>query len=501
MADICLKMKNIRKSFPGVLALNKVSFDLIPGEVHSLVGENGAGKSTLMKVLGGAYIPDSGEMEIFGQTADIRFPADSMNLGISIIYQEFNLVPTLSIAENMFLGKERVKNKLGALNRREMEEEAAKVLSRLGMDHLDCSTRVSSLSVAQQQLVEIGKAIFNNARILVMDEPTAVLSINETESLFSLMRELKAEGIAIIYISHRLEEVLDLSDRITVLRDGEVICTMDNHDHQILEDDLVTNMVGRQLSDIFPLRPENASDKTVLEVEQLSKEDHFEDISFYVKEGEIVGFSGLVGAGRSEIMRALSGFYGYDKGCIYLNGDQISIRDTEHAISQGIVLVPEDRKREGLVLKMSLGENITLPNMKKISSWGHIKKSSKNKMINHYLEKLQVRPLLPDRAVKNFSGGNQQKAVIAKWLATNPKVIIFDEPTRGVDIGAKVEIYKLIDELARNGAAIVFISSEQMEVLGMCDRIYTVFDGKISSEFSRAEATQENLMRASAGIN
>ena len=500
MSSFCLQMEGISKRFPGVRALNAVDFDLLPGEVHALVGENGAGKSTLMKILGGAYIPDGGCIRIDGKDVQIKSPSNSMAMGVSIIYQEFNLVPSLSVAENMFLGKEKVKGKSPSLDRRSMEEAAAGVMARLGMKDVDCSKPVRTLSVARQQLVEIGKAVFNNARILVMDEPTAVLSRRESESLFRLIEDLKAEEIAVVYISHRLEEVLALSDRITVLRDGEVVTRFDNHEKQVSEDDLVSNMVGRELKDIFPERSDVLSGEKVLEVDSLAKTGLFSDVSFSVSSGEIVGFSGLVGSGRTEIMKSLSGFYGWDSGAVFLDGKAVVLKDTARAISRGIVLVPEDRKQEGLILKMTLGENMVLPVLKSLSSYGHILKKTRKKLIEEYLEKLRIRPALPRRQINHFSGGNQQKTVIAKWLATEPRVIIFDEPTRGIDIGAKVEIYKLIDELARRGTAIIFISSELMEVMGMCDRIYTVYNGTISGEFSREGATQEELMRAASGL-
>ena len=495
----CLEMKNIEKSFPGVKALSGVSFELECGELHSLVGENGAGKSTLMKVLGGAYIPDEGEILLNGRKADIENPSDAIALGISIIYQEFNLVPTLSIAENMFLGKELTQKGSPALNRKEMEAEASQIIERLGMKGYDCSRKVNELSVAHQQMVEIGKALFNKAKILVMDEPTAVLSQKESDALFSLIAELKNDGISIIYISHRLEEVLELSDRITVLRDGEVITSYDNSSGTVVEDDLIKSMVGRSLTDIFPDRPPLETADKIFEVKGLCKKGVFEDISFDVHAGEILGFSGLVGSGRTEVMKALFGAWDYDSGEVKLNGESIEITSTDDAIAKGIALVPEDRKGEGLVLKMSLGDNICLPNLKSISSFGKLLREKRSRLIGDYISKLSIRPGLPNRSIRDFSGGNQQKAVISKWLATNPKVIILDEPTRGVDVGAKVEIYKLIDELSKTGVAIVFISSEQLEVLGMCDRIHVLHNGRMAGEFSRAEATEEKLMKAAAG--
>ena len=498
MSDICLQMNNIVKSFPGVKALKSVSFDLKCGELHSLVGENGAGKSTLMKILGGAYIPDEGTIFLDGRPVDITNPTDAINKGISIIYQEFNLVPTLSIAENMFLGKELTLKGTSVLNRREMEAEADKIIGLLGMHNCDCSRKISELTVAHQQMVEIGKAIYNKSKILVMDEPTAVLSQKESDALFSLIEELKSNGISIIYISHRLEEVLSLSDRITVLRDGEVITIYDNSGKTVTEDDLIKSMIGRSLTDIFPERPDRVFSDKVLKVMGLRKKGIFKNISFNLHTGEILGFYGLVGSGRTDVMKAIFGAWDYDYGEIILNGRSIEIKSTADAVKHGIALVPEDRKQEGLVLKLSLGDNICLSNLGSINKFGCIQKKKRNNLINNYISKLSIRPELPDRLIKDFSGGNQQKAVISKWLATKPSVIIMDEPTRGVDVGAKVEIYKIIDELSRTGVGIIFISSEQLEVLGMCDRILVINNGEISGEFCRKEASEENLMKAAA---
>lgn len=498
--QVVLRMKNVSKTFPGVRALNNVSFDLRRGEIHALVGENGAGKSTLMKVLGGAYLPDSGEIEIDGENAHITSPRDGLALGVSVFYQEFNLVPTLNIAENIFLGKELAVGPFRTLDRSSMRRRASETLKRLGFETYDLGRKVRDMSVAQQQLIEIGKALFNDAHILVMDEPTAVLSQRESDTLFELMRELKRSGIAIIYVSHRLDEVLALSDRITVLRDGELVTTFADA-RRATKDEIIRAMVGRSLTEYFPDRQMGTRGAKVLSVKHLSKAGLFDDISFDLYKGEILGFYGLVGAGRTEIMQSVFGAMPTDSGEVVLGERRLDIRGVTDAIDSGIALVPEDRKREGLVTQMTMGENICLPNLMEIQRAGHILKGKSSRLVNSYMEKLAIRPNIPSRAVSEFSGGNQQKAVISKWLATNPDIIIFDEPTRGVDVGAKTEIYHLIAQLSEQGVAIVFVSSELMEILGMCDRILVIHEGAIAGEFSAAEATQEKLMRAAAGYH
>lgn len=497
---IILRMQGITKTFPGVVALNDVTFDQKKGEIHALVGENGAGKSTLMKILGGAYLPDKGSIEIDGKKADIKNPRDALDYKISIIYQEFNLVPTLSIAENIFLGKELVKSGLQNLDRAAMVEQSKQAIGKLGLEELDFSSLVRNLSVAQQQMVEIGKALFNNANILVMDEPTSVLSQKETDALFQLIKGLRQEGISIIYISHRLEEVMELCDRITVLRDGELICTLDNSEKSVTKDEIIKHMVGRSLKDYFPERKATKNAKKLLEVKGFSKKEMFQDISFDLYQGEILGFYGLVGAGRTEIMKSLFSSMEPDHGEIIVEGQNVRIRSVDQAIRQGIALVPEDRKREGLVLKMTLADNICLPSLDGINTGGTIIPKKKKELVDTYLESLSITPPLPNRLAKDFSGGNQQKAVIAKWLATKPKIMILDEPTRGIDVGAKAEIYKLIVQLSESGVGIIFVSSELMEIIGMCDRVIVIHEGQITGEFDRNEASQEKLMHAAAGF-
>ena len=498
--DIILRMVGIIKTFPGVIAVNKVNFDLRKGEVHALVGENGAGKSTLMKILGGAYIPDEGKIEINEKVVDINSPRDALDNKISIIYQEFNLVPTLSIAENIFLGKEISKSRLGNLNRKAMIEESRNTLSKLGLEHFDLGIKVRNLSVAQQQMIEIGKALFNEANILVMDEPTSVLSQKESQKLFNLINSLKNDGISIVYISHRLEEVIEQSDRITILRDGEFICTLDNTNKDVQKDEIIRHMVGRNLKDYFPEREAEISGSKILEVKNLGKKEVFKRINFDLHKGEILGFYGLVGAGRTEIMKCIFSSLKYDSGEILLDGNPAKLSNIAQAIGNGISLVPEDRKGEGIFAKMNLGENICMPVLDEMSTMGNISIRKKSRLVDKFINTLSIKPPLPKRLINDFSGGNQQKAVIAKWLATKPKIIILDEPTRGVDVGAKTEIYYIIEKLSRSGVGIIFVSSELMEVIGLCDRIIVIHEGKIRGEFSREEATQEKLVQAASGF-
>lgn len=492
MQDYILEMNHITKKFPGVVALDDVSFQLRRGEMHAICGENGAGKSTLMKILGGVYIPDNGEILINGILTNMLNPQDSIKQKISIIYQEFNLVPDLSITENLFLGKE-IHRGLG-LNKKQMLQEAQAIMSKLGLKDIDCSRLVSTISIATQQLVEIGKAIDNDVDILVMDEPTAVLSGKETEALFRLIEQLLAKGISIIYISHRLEEIVSSCHRLTIFRDGKYIVTLDNNNRSIKKDEIIKLMVGRDLTDYFPGKKRSKNDDTVLEVKNLNKTNKFSDINFKLYKGEILGFSGLVGAGRSEIMQGIFGAMKVDSGEIIVDGQVLKIRNPVDAIKAGIAFLPEDRKREGLVLKMNLADNICLASLKEISNMGNILKGKKQKIVQKYIGDLQIRPALPERLMENFSGGNQQKAVIGKWLSSNPKVVILDEPTRGIDVGAKSEIYSIINKLAENGVGIIFISSELLELIGVCDRILVVRQGNIVAEYLKDAFSEEKII-------
>lgn len=499
MSDTILKMKGITKCFPGVVALDHVDFELKRGEMHALVGENGAGKSTLMKILGGVYMPESGEIEVNGKKTVIATPTDSIDNKIGVIYQEFNLVPTLNVAENMFLGREKVRG-WGHLSRSEMEQMASQAMAKLGVSEFGMKTKVKDMSVAMQQLVEIGKAMFNDIDILIMDEPTAVLTERETERLFEIVSNLKAKGISIIYISHRLEEVIALCDRMTILRDGKIIETIDNQNHDTEKNFIVSKMVGRELGSYFPPKTAKASDEIALEVRGLTKKGMYDDVSFVARKGEILGVSGLVGAGRTEIMKSIFGVIKPDSGEILIEGKPVRVKNPGQAKQAGIALVPEDRKREGVVLGMSLKDNICLPNHNQICHFGKINRRIQSELADKYISDLQIRPGDPERQIKNFSGGNQQKGVIAKWLVAHPKIMILDEPTRGIDVGAKVEIYDIINSLAAEGTAVIVVSSELLELLGICDRILVVNAGRISGEFDREHFSQDKIMQASFGM-
>ncbi len=495
-----LHMKQITKRFPGVLALDNVDFEVKEGEIHALIGENGAGKSTLIKTLGGVHPPDSGTIEISGQPVQIMHPQDAFEHGIGIIYQEFNLVQTLNVAENIFLGDE-ITNAFGHMNRAEMHRRSREAMAQLGIRDFDTATKIRDLSVAMQQLVEISKALFHNSRILVMDEPTAVLTDRESEKLFSLMLQLKERGISIIYISHRLKEVVSISDRITVLRDGRYIATLDNGSHDIDQNILIRNMVGRELHNYYPQKSTlPRPDHVVLEARGLTRARMFKDISFAVRQGEILGVSGLVGAGRTEIMKALFGVISLDSGEILIDGKPARIDSPAAARRAGLALVPEDRKREGVNLAMSIADNIAMASHKELSVYGHIVPAWENRLVDRYVDEMHIRPGDSKRLVRNLSGGNQQKVVVAKWMATAPKVIIFDEPTRGIDIGAKAEIYELINNMTDAGMAVVVVSSELQELLGICDRIIVISFGRKSGEFSRDEFDPDLIMKASTVV-
>lgn len=490
-----LEMRGISKTYPGVRALDNVSLEVRKGEVHALVGENGAGKSTLMKILAGAQLGDSGEIRINGRTVEIDSPQKAMDLGISIIYQEFNLVPYLNAAENIFLGREPRARIPGFVDFRTMYDEAQRVIDRLGVA-LDIRVPVNRLSIAQQQMVEIAKATSRQSMIIVMDEPSATLTEHELESLFSLIRQLKAQGVSIVYISHRLEEVFEIADRVTVLRDGKHIATRDVSG--LTREEIIRYMVGRELTQMMPKVPAPLGD-VVLEVRNLRRKDKLHDISFAVRRGEVLGLAGLVGAGRTELARAIFGADPIDGGEILLEGKPVKVRCPQDAIRLGIGLVTEDRKNQGLVLGMMVRENITLANLSALSRLNFLMLAREREVAQKYVADLSIRPPSIERAVQNLSGGNQQKVVLAKWLFTQSKVLIFDEPTRGIDVGAKAEIYQLMNELAANGVAIIMISSELPEVIGMSDRILVMHEGRIAGALSASEATQERVMHLATG--
>lgn len=490
-----LQMRGICKSYPGVRALDNVDLEVRAGEVHAVVGENGAGKSTLMKILAGAQPRDAGEIWINGQLVQIDSPQKAMDLGISIIYQEFNLVPYLNAAENIFLGREPASRLPGFVDFRTMYREAQAVIDRLGVP-INVRTPVNRLSVAQQQMVEIAKATSRKSSIIVMDEPSATLTEHELERLFALIRQLKSEGTAIVYISHRLEEVFQIADRVTVLRDGKHIATRNTAD--LTREEIIRLMVGRELTQMIPKVPAPIGD-VVLEVRGLSQKGRLYDISFQLRKGEILGIAGLVGAGRTELARAIFGADRIDSGELLLEGKPIRVRSPQDAIKLGIGLVTEDRKAQGLVLGMVVRENITLANLGALTRFNFISVARERQVARKYVEDLSIRTPSVEQTVQNLSGGNQQKVVLSKWLFTQSKVLIFDEPTRGIDVGAKTEIYQLMNELAARGVAMLMISSELPEVLGMSDRILVMHEGRIVGELSASEATQEKIMHLATG--
>jgi ribose transport system ATP-binding protein len=491
-----LEMRKIVKRFPGVLALNGVDFDVRPGEVHVLLGENGAGKSTLIKVLSGVYAPDAGEVLFDGQPIQIRNPHDAQRLGISTIYQEFNLVPEMSVGENIFLGREpMLSERLGIVNRRKLLQQTAEVLSAFDLQ-IDPSVTVKRLGIAQQQMVEIAKALSLNARVVVMDEPTAVLTTHEIDRLFRTIHDFKARGIAIIYISHRLEEVKLIGDRATILRDGAVINTVPVATTPV--DQLIRMMVGRDLKDKFPKIAVQAGEE-VLRVEKLHRKGVLHDISFSLRRGEILGVAGLVGSKRTEMARAVFGVDKVDGGDIIVRGKRTEIQSPASAIRGRLALVPEDRKRQGILASMSVKENITLSMIERFTRSGLLDLRKERKIAQEFASSLRIATPSLDRWVMYLSGGNQQKVVIAKWLGTDADIFLFDEPTRGIDVGAKVEVYQLMNDLVKRGAAIMMISSELPEILGMSDRIIVMREGHIAGEFSRREANEENILNCALG--
>ncbi len=495
MSEYVLEMTDVVKRFPGVLAVNKAQLKLRPGEVHCLLGENGAGKSTLMKILAGAQPMDAGEIRIAGAPVHIASPHHAQQLGVSMIYQEFNLSPYLSVAENIYLGREPRIAKTPFVNWTKMYADARALLERIGMN-LDVRKPVNECSVAQQQMIEIAKALSFQAKIIVMDEPSATLTDHELASLFRLIRELRREGIGIIYISHRLEEIFEIGDRVTVMRDGEYIDTKPVG--ELTRELIISMMVGRTLKNEFP-KEEFARGEERLRVEGLSRRGAFRDIDFSVHRGEIVGLTGLVGAGRTEVARAIFGADPIDGGQILLDGAPLRLTSPRGAIQHGIGLLTEDRKGQGLVLGLSVRENTTLANLKALSAFFFVNRRRERTVAAQYVRDLQIKTPSIEQTAQNLSGGNQQKVVLAKWLFTDSKVLIFDEPTRGIDVGAKVEIYKLMNDLVRRGVAILMISSELPEVLGMCDRILVMHEGRLAGELARSEATQEKIMHLATG--
>lgn len=485
-----LEMRGVSKSFPGVKALDQVDLTVYPGEVLALVGENGAGKSTLMKILSGIHKMDEGEIFFEGKPIHIRDPLSSQKAGISIIYQELNVLNNLSIAENLFLGREPLRPN-GLVDHARAHREARTLLDEVKLP-LDTRTVVSQLSTAQKQMVEVAKALSFNARLIIMDEPTSSLTDTETQTLFEIIRRLRARGVAIVFISHRMVELFQISDRVAVMRDGQMVDTMITAD--TTEAEIISAMVGRDVDNLYD-KAQAPIGEVVLEVRGLNTKDQLRDISFQLRAGEILGFAGLVGAGRSEVMRALFGIDPRQSGEIYVRGQKADINNTVDALRYGIGFVPEDRKEQGLVLDMTVKKNMSLAALDRLSRGWFIDKPRETDTVNNFVDKLRVKTPSIDQTVKNLSGGNQQKVVIAKWMANEPDILILDEPTRGIDVGAKKEIHRLMSELANQGVAIIMISSELPEIIGMSDRIIVMHEGRIKGELTHRPVTQEEIMR------
>jgi ribose transport system ATP-binding protein len=487
-SQILLELKNIVKTYPGVKALDDVTLKVQKGEVHGLVGENGAGKSTLIKTCTGAVIPDSGKIIIDGEAFSSMTPKLAEDKGLAVIYQEFNLVGELSVAENIFLG--RAIRKGTSIDNKAMEAESRKIFEQFNID-IDPRKLVSELTVGYQQLVEIAKAISQNANLLIMDEPSAPLTKKEADRLYSLVKKLQESGVTIIYISHRMEEIFKLSDRVTVMRDGMKVDTLKTSETNM--NALVKLMVGRELKETYPKREKCIRDDIVLELENVSG-NGVKNISLSIKKGEVLGLAGLIGAGRTELAEVIFGAKPIVKGTMKLNGKVIVPKTPRDAIDAGVALVPEDRKKQGLLLEVDIKGNISISILNRISKWFTVNKSKEKEIANHYKEAIRIKTPNLEQKIKNLSGGNQQKAIIAKWLASEPDLIILDEPTRGIDVGAKYEIYKLINTLVEEGKAILMISSEMEEVMGMSDRIIVLSEGKIRGELPREQFDQEAIM-------
>lgn len=491
MSNYVLEVKNVGKTFPGVKALDNVSIQVKKGQVHALVGENGAGKSTLMKILNGNYTRDCGEILVDGKPVEIKNPQMARALGISIIFQEFNLVPTLTVAENLFVG--RLPKKGRFIDWKRLNEQADQALKRIGYT-LDPTIMVSKLTVAQMQMVEIAKAVsYENTKILLMDEPSATLTNKECAMMFDVVRELKNQGIAVIYISHRLEEIFEICEWVTVLRDGQVVGSRPIE--ELSKDDITEMMIGRELRDVFPKRPAYQGGEVVLEVENIHREGVLQNINFKLYRGEVLGLAGLVGAGRTEIARAITGIDHTDSGTVKISGKQVNLRNPFDVIRHGMCYLSEDRKREGVVGTLSVKWNLDMSSLKKTLSAGMINPVKEKKMAQRSVEAMAIKTPNLEQTVFRLSGGNQQKIVIGKWLNTDADIYIFDEPTRGIDVGAKYEIYVLMNKLIQEGKSIIMISSELPEVLGMCDRVLIIKDGGIAKELTGAEITAQSFIK------
>ncbi|MGL5380390.1 sugar ABC transporter ATP-binding protein [Clostridium sp.] len=493
-----LKMEGVSKIFPGVKALDKVNITAYGGEVTALMGENGAGKSTLMKILSGVHQKNEGKIFIDGEEANIKGIKSAEEYGVTIIHQEMSVLNNLTIAENIFLGNEKYQKITGRINKKELVERSKLFLDQIGCN-IDPNRLVGSINVGEKQMVEIAKALTKNARVIIMDEPTTALTEVETKKLFEVIDNLKKKGIAVIYISHRMEEIFAICDRVEVLRDGKyagnaLIKDIDN-------DKLISMMVGRKIEDQFPYR-KTGKGKNMLEVSNLSSAAGVKEASFEVKEGEILGIAGLMGSGRTELAKTIFGEYKKTSGTVKIKGKILEVKNIQEAIDNGICYLSEDRKKEGCVLGLSIADNMILSNLKKYENkWKSIDSKAAIKDVDYYIDKIKIKTPSRDQLIKNLSGGNQQKVILAKWLMLSPEVLIIDEPTRGIDVGAKKEIYELLNELKAMGKAIIMISSDLPEVLGVSDRIIVMSEGRISGELSREKASQESIMKLAVGMN
>ena len=495
MSDIICRIDKISKTFPGVKALNDVSFDVVQGEIHALVGENGAGKSTLMNILSGEYQPSSGTISFQGTKVHFTSPRQAQQAGIAMIHQELSLSPALSIAENIFQGQ-LPRNSLGLVDYKKMFKDARNYMEEVGLHGISEETLIRNINVSQQQQVEIAKALSRNAKMLVLDEPTSALTINETDKLLEIMRGLKKKGITMLYISHKLNEIMEISDRVTVLRDGYYIDTINTKETAI--DELISMMVGRIYNKI-DMRKKFMADYSqstpIMEINNLNITNKIKDVSFNLYKGEVLGLTGLVGAGRSEVLQAIFGADRHDGVEIKLFGEKRNIRNCSDALKMGLALIAEGRKQQGLFLKLSVRENMSivhLPELKNLLNLIHPKKE--HRRVGEYIQRLKVKTPGPEQIISNLSGGNQQKAIIARWLMNNPKILFLDEPTQGIDVGVKKDIYDIIDTLASEGVSVVFVSSDMQEILSLCDRIIVMYEGEITGELLHGEATQDKIM-------
>jgi len=491
-----LQLKNISKRFYSVQALNDVSMDVTSGEIHVVIGENGAGKSTLMKIVAGIYKQDAGEVIIDGKRVSFQTPLDAIAMKIAMIHQELMPIPYLTVAENIFLGKEPV-NRYGLLDKKKAIEESNKLFAEIGIS-LDPNAEMRTLSVAQIQLVEIAKAVSCDSRILIMDEPTSALTKTEVELLYRLIFKLKSEGVAIIFISHKLDEIFKVADRITVLRDGEFVGT--KQATELDKDTLISMMIGRSLTDIYD-KEEVEIGEPILEVKNLTKKGFFKNISFTLRQNEILGFAGLMGAGRTELIETIFGLRKADSGEIYIHGKPVTIKSPTDAQLSKIALIPEDRKRLGLNLKDSTGFNTSICSLNELSTYGVLNKKQEVNQIDEMIQEMNVKVENRNTPVVSLSGGNQQKVVVAKWMMTQPEILMMDEPTRGIDVGAKAEIYKLITRLVKQQRSVIMVSSELPEIIGMSDRVIVLHEGEITGEFAREELNQQDIMRCATGQN